>query len=461
MLRSLIATSIAIAVASLLLSDHAYAKPPQPTTALDRYVAKPDDSFAWQEVSRRGDERGEEIVLELTSQTWRSPGEVDRAQWKHWLILCVPNGATSDTALLFIRGGSNQGGQPAGAGELTRKVALATRSVVAELGMVPNQPLEIGGDGEDRFEDGLLARSWVEYFKTGDEEWIAQLPMAKSAVRAMDAVQAAMAGEESGPKINQFVVTGGSKRGWTTWLTAAVDDRVVAIAPLVIDMLNFKPSMRHHKAVYGTWSKALQDYEEQGIAERLDDSSIDPLRAIVDPFEYRTRYARMPKCLINSAGDEFFLPDSSRYYFDQLTGEKHLCYVPNTGHSLKHSNAIETLIAFHTSVVAGLSRPTIEWSQSPDGGWAVRCSASPSKATLWRAVNPEARDFRHPVIGDAYEPTILESDGGVYRVPSVEPPEGFAATFATFEFNIGAATPWRISTPVWVTPDVEPFAAGN
>lgn len=37
--------------------------------------------------------------------------------------------------------------------------------------------------------------------------------------------------------LKNFVVGGASKRGWTTWTTAAVDDRVVAIVPVVIDLL--------------------------------------------------------------------------------------------------------------------------------------------------------------------------------------------------------------------------------
>ena len=50
----------------------------------------------------------------------------------------------------------------------------------------------------------------------------------------MDAVGAFMAslGE---PGFDTFVVSGESKRGWTTWTTAAVDPRVVAMIPIVMD----------------------------------------------------------------------------------------------------------------------------------------------------------------------------------------------------------------------------------
>jgi len=39
--------------------------------------------------------------------------------------------------------------------------------------------------------------------------------------------------------------------GLTTWTTAAVDKRVIAIVPFVIDMLNIEPSFVHHWEAYG------------------------------------------------------------------------------------------------------------------------------------------------------------------------------------------------------------------
>ena len=124
--------------------------------------------------------------------------------------------------------------------------------------MVPNQPLVFHGDGKPRVEDDLVAYTWVQYFKTGDPTWPARNPMVKSAVRAMDTITAVMATKAGGEvPVNKFVVAGGSKRGWTTWLTGAVDQRVVAIVPIVIDVLNVEKSMRHHYAAYGFWAPSV------------------------------------------------------------------------------------------------------------------------------------------------------------------------------------------------------------
>lgn len=431
-------------------------------TPLDAYCAEQDPAFHW-EVARRSEGAGyKTLVIDLTSQAWRDETEVSRTEWKHWLSIVVPDGAAAKTALLFITGGSNDDGAPETVDARLLKVAMATKTAVAELRTVPNQPLRIlGSDGpsRDRYEDDLLAASWMRFMATKDPTWLAQLPMAKSAVAAMTAVQQALAAEAEAPAIERFTVAGGSKRGWTTWLAAAVDDRVAGIAPIVIDVLNIEPSMKHHHASYGFWSEALGDYERQGLAERLTSPTSAAIRAIVDPYAYRERLT-MPKCLINASGDEFFLPDSSRFYFDDLVGEKHLSYVPNASHSLSGTDALDTLVSFHAAIAYGLERPTLTWHSAYDSPeHTVECSATPTEAVLWRAVNPEARDFRKATIGDAYEATPLTPDEkGVYHIPIEAPEAGFSATFARFAFDIGAATPFRVSTPVWIAPDVEPFA---
>ncbi|TWT85831.1 PhoPQ-activated pathogenicity-related protein [Posidoniimonas polymericola] len=442
------------------LADPPSAKTDAPT-ALDRYVAEEDPDYGWRLVGRHEHPLGVEIVAELTSQAWRAADEVDRPVWKHSLVIVVPEGADPTTAMLFIGGGRNGADPPGGANDQVRAAALTTHSVVAELGMVPNQPLEIGADGQGRYEDDLLARSWNKYLETRDPTWVAQLPMAKSAVRAMDAVQEILKQEQPELAIERFTVAGASKRGWTTWLTAAVDPRVVAIAPIVIDVLNVDESMRHHHAAYGEWSPALRDYESQGLAKLFLGDQGEPILKLVDPYEYRQRYT-MPKCLINATGDEFFLPDSSRFYFDQLPGEKHLCYVPNAGHSLKGSNALDTLIAFHHSVVHQVERPSITWRPGNGGQMTLVCSTEPTRVTLFQADNPAARDFRKPVIGDAFKPERLAVGADLQATADITTPaEGWRASFVQAEFDIGAATPWRVTTPVWVTPDVLPHAEGK
>ena len=103
------------------------------------------------------------------------------------------------------------------------------------------------GETKGRTEDALIAYTWDKFLRTGDSRWPARLPMTKAAVRAMDTVTAFCGSPEGGKiKVDGFVVAGGSKRGWTTWTTAAVDKRVVAIIPCVIDLLNIEPSMLHH-----------------------------------------------------------------------------------------------------------------------------------------------------------------------------------------------------------------------
>ena len=130
------------------------------------------------------------------------------------------------------------------------------------------------------------------------------------------------------------------------------------------------------------------------------------LMRIEEPYEYRDRLT-LPKFLLNASGDQFFLPDSSRFYFDDLRGETNLRYVPNASHSLDKTDALESVQAFYASIVAGTPRPAIKWTFERDGSIKVVAKERPDNVLLWQATNPAARNFRQDAIGNAYTSTSL------------------------------------------------------
>src|SRR5205085_6893116 len=215
----------------------------------------------------------------------------------------------------LIGGGSNKKEPPGKLEDHLVTIATDSEAVVAEQLNVPNEPLTFSGETQERTEDGIIAYTWDKFLRTGDEKWPARLPMTKAAVRAMDTISAFCAtNDDAKTKIDGFVVAGGSKRGWTTWTAAAVDKRVIAIIPCVIDLLNIEPSMLHHYAAYGFWAPSIGNYTAFRIMDWNGTPEYKALMKIEEPFEYRQRLT-MPKFIINASGDQFFLPDSSQFYF--------------------------------------------------------------------------------------------------------------------------------------------------
>ncbi len=433
-------------------------------TALDRYIAKPDPAYAWKLASTIPGDGVKTFVIELTSQQWRTEADVDRPVWKHWLTLVKPDQAKPGIGFLFIGGGSNKDDAPKSASERTLELAKSTNTVVAELGMVPNQPLAFT-DSKDkgRYEDDLIAYTRIKYMETKDETWLVRLAMVKSAVRALDCMTEFLASDDGGKlKVDRFVVAGGSKRGWTTWLTAVVDPRVIAIAPMVIDALNSEEITKHHFMAYGFFSSALNDYVNHGIFPgKIGNPDYQAVLKIEDPYYYqsRERLKSIPKFMINAAGDEFFLPDNSQFYWDKIQGEKHIRYVPNAKHSLAGSDAKESLQAFYQSVLDGKPRPNFTWRiREKDGAIVVKTDVTPKEVNLWQANNPNARDFRLDKIGKAYTSTPLKSKKGGTYVGRIKPAEkGYTAFFVELVFDSGGKYPFKFTTQVKVMPDVLPF----
>lgn len=458
-LFSRIATLVPVLALCSVLSAADTARRGATATALDRYVAKADPSFAWKKVAEVRDEAATGYSLDMVSQQWLTPGEVNRTEWRHWVTILKPDNLAHSTALLFINGGSNRPGPAPKPAREFAELAKATRSVVVELRMVPNQTLVFDNDGKERKEDDLIAYSWDKYLKTGDERWPARLPMTKAAVRAMDATTAFLASTEGGgAKVDTFMVAGASKRGWTTWTTAIVDRRVVGILPMVIDILGVEASITHHFRAYGFYAPAVGDYSTHHIMDWLGTAESKALYTIEDPLSYRDRLT-LPKLLMNACGDQFFLPDSSQFYFDQLPGPKYLRYIPNTDHSLKDTDAFDTLRAWHHALLNRTPLPQLTWKHASDGSVAVKSSVTPRSVLLWQATNPAARDFRLESLGPKWASSPVVEKGGAYHAAAAKPEKGWTASMVEFTFDIGAGVPLKLTTNVVVTPDTLPFPA--
>lgn len=424
-------------------------------TPLDDYVKAPDASFTYGPEPARvvEDPAYTARVWKMVSQTWRSASEVDRPQWEHWLIIIEPKQVLYPTAMMFVGDGGNDGNEVPEPSPVMGMIAAATNSIIAEIKMIPNQPLKFSDEKDPRFlekgrvEDEFIAYTWDKFMTTGDVTWPARLPMTKAVVRAMDVVQAQHA------NVRDFFVAGGSKRGWTTWTTAAVDPRVAAITPAVIDILNVETSMQHHHDVYGHWSDAIADYTDMKIMDRIHTPEFRNLLKIVDPYVYVDRLT-MPKYVAASTGDEFFLPDSSQFYFDSLPEPKYLRYIPNTSHGLSEE-AYFDMTAFYMAILDKAPLPKFSWTKEADGSLVIRPETPPTAVRLWQATNPNARCFRLDVIGKAWTSSELTAQDGVYVAKVDSPGKGWTAFFAELEYA-GKMFPLKFTTEICVTPQTIP-----
>lgn len=437
---------------------------PEPTprsmTLLRDYVQAPDSTFRYEIVHSVPGEQFDYHVLKMYSQHWLTADIVNQTEWWHWVSMVVPKETPYSTAMLWIGGGNTNSKMPDEPNELILAAATSTNSVVAQIHNVPFQPITFANDtfGE-RYEDEIISYGWRKFLEGGakDEDaiWLARFPMTKAAKLAMDAVTEVVQKNYQKP-IDSFMVGGASKRGWTTWTTAATDDRVIAIAPVVIDLLNLVPSFQHHWRNYGFWAPAVGDYVREGVMNWVGTPEFDRMMEITEPYSFRKDYD-MPKLIINAAGDEFFQPDSWKFYWDSLPGEKHVMYVPNSGHDVGDSDALPNLISFYKSILDQAERPNYSWKVEGD---QIKVTFDPTNKPaaikLWSAYNPMSRDFRIDVFGPNWtSEDIVVPDSGELTVNMTTPGSGYRGYFV--ELTYGGKNPLKVTTGIDVLPRTYPF----
>jgi PhoPQ-activated pathogenicity-related protein len=409
-----------------------------PGNALEAYVRRADTNFAWRKIEQRQTGGATVTRLELISQAWRGKA------WRHTLLVVRPAQVRNPGwALLDICGdGSGNSQLP-----LLQKCAERAGAMAAALTSVPFQP-QYG-----RREDALVAYTFDQYTKTGDETWPVLFPMVKSATRAMDALQA-FAQQEYQVKLDGFVLTGASKRGWTTWLTGAVDERVKAIAPMVFDMLNMKAQTDWAAQAYGRQSERISDYTDLDLTQRLGEPAMVKLCQWVDPYAYRERY-RLPKLVLIGTNDPYWVVDALRHYWEALPAPKLVFQTPNGKHDLQGGReAYETLATFFQMVADKQALPQLTWTFFAEGqdkaGLTARFNQPAKSARLWTADSKD-RDFRKARWTS--RPLDLKPDDRQIQAEVQTPAKGYRAYLLEVSLVSPTGQEYKLSTEARVTPE--------
>ena len=412
LIRLIILVTVALNSQSDLLAD------------LQSYVKAKDKSFSWKREMHDQQLGGTQDVLRLNSLTWKG------FQWTHFLVIMRPLQCKyRDSVILFTIGGSNLKRQQTLSYSLMvpvlMEVAKRMGCAIALLSNVPNQPLF------GRREAGLHRHTFEQYLQTEDETWISFYPMSKASVAAMDALQEFLNGSY-GQKISKFVLLGGRMRGWSAWLTAAVDDRVSGIVPIAADILNLPAQVESYLAVKPTFSRGIQCMSDLNLSEYYKTASGKRLLSLIDPYSYREKLT-IPKVIVLGTKDEYWTVDAAAHYFSRLPGEKYLQYVPGANHNLNQS-AHHAIATFAESLLAGKRGPRFRWAVTREGKAArlrIDVNDRPEKVELVLAVD-RTRDFRNVT----WDESVLSADeDGSFVCDVPLPEEGFTAFFGRLTYK--------------------------
>lgn len=368
-----------------------------------------------------GSERdGASMAYRLTvrSQNWRG------VEWNHDLRLIVPDKVDLPHHLILQIAGSG-GSDGAKAPHLT-PLAESTGMATAILMDVPNQPL-FG----DKTEDELIAYTFDQFANTGDRTWPLLFPMVKSVQQTMTILQEFMKKELS-REVASFIITGASKRGWTTYLVGGTDKRVAGIAPMVFDMLDMKAQTNWAKKMYGEQSEKLKDYTRLNIIARIDEPRMKELRSWVDPINYLDDLA-MPKLVLLGTNDPYWVVDSLRHYFPRFKGSSNVYLQPNGTHSAGTSpTSLRSLSTWARLVAQKKAIPQGGWDNTEKKGdkeeLSVRWNMKPDTISFYQASSID-RDFRN----DEWR---LGSSGTISSVKVAQPLAGHVAVMGEATFKI-------------------------
>ena len=279
--------------------------------------------------------------MSLKPTFYLTPEASDNYIWNHQVLILIPNtfkitlnektgNPILNTMVLFsgIEKGTNSSlVQPSDDTFLDALFKISSRAGIIGIFVTQSPPTikfagENGNFTTGHSEDGLLS-VMLDRFLHGDKfnrnnpDNALYAIMARAAIKCVDAAERFIkkhpvlkpAGHWSQihDKI-RYIPVGLSKRGWTSWLVGAVDDRVQAITPIVMSMLNIQKHLHRINRIYNNyWPFSFYPLRKANILGHLDDQGFSDLMNIIDPFafDYGDKFIAM----FSATNDQFFVPD--------------------------------------------------------------------------------------------------------------------------------------------------------
>jgi PhoPQ-activated pathogenicity-related protein len=108
----------------------------------------------------------------------------------------------------------------------------------------------------------------------------------------------------------------------------------------------------------------------------------------------------MPKMVVNAGGDEFFMPDDTHYWWNDMPEPKRFLMVPNSDHTQETGlfEIVPAIGAWLRLVEEGRDAPVFTWEREEGNGQIIVFieQSKSVKVNMWHATtcNGERRDFR-------------------------------------------------------------------
>ena len=289
---------------------------PNPTTPFADFL-RDRKGFSWLLVSRDR----EVTTLEITSQTWKD------STWKHRVVIYQPKELLyPDAAAMFLT--TDYAVSDDAIGHYAADALGAPFVIVYNM---PNEPLW------NRKGDELLSYTIGKSLETGDANWSLAFPMAKAAVRAMDAVDIynATSREPETRDITRWLQIGFSRGALAAWL-ASTDKRVKGLVSISYNDLNFSAQADAQRADWGALSPHSEFALETSAREMLKSVRAQSLLETWDPYSFRAQLDK-PKLVIAATGDDYGSLRAFDQYADDLPGVTNLLMVPGANHDMADS----------------------------------------------------------------------------------------------------------------------------